>query len=276
MPFEQKAVNSLGEPHNLVPTLSHISELFLVQVPSDSGLSLEGPVSAPCIDNSMTDSSLCEYVRGPNAHLQAQEFTGRTLRVLRDVIIAVMDTGQNQHREEALGETSQTSGSGFQHPFSGPPHDTPLSPLGIRWNVCQGISLGTWCCSHGQPLPSMYRNRGFAERKEETGLSTFNVLVRRLRGGEGPGKSSEAKCWRRAGRGCPLGAHQTLQERLGTQQEGHLRRSGGGMGPKHVKTRNPTSVGRRMDKGVVRAKRNTPQPSQGNNGTAAAEMKGSK
>lgn len=97
------------------------------------------------------------------------------------------------------------------------------------------------------------------ERKEETGLSTFNVLVRRLRGGEGPGKSSEAKCWRRAGRGCPLGAHQTLQERLGTQQEGHLRRSGGGMGPKHVKTRNPTSVGRRMDKGAVLAKRNSPQ-----------------
>lgn len=174
MPFEQKAVNSLGEPHNLVPTLSHISELFLVQVPSDSGLSLEGPVSAPCIDNSMTDSSLCEYVRGPNAHLQAQEFTGRTLRVLRDVIIAVMDTGQNQHREEALGETSQTSGSGFQHPFSGPPHDTPLIPLGIRWNVCQGISLGTWCCSHGQPLPSMYRNRGFVERKE---VLSINLIV---------------------------------------------------------------------------------------------------
>ena len=122
----------------------------------------------------MTDTGLCEYIRGPNAHLQAQEFTGRTLRVLRDVIITVMDTGQNQHREEALGETSQTSGTGFQHPFSGPLHGTPLIPLGIRWNVCQGISLGTWCCSHGQPLPSMYRNRRFAERKQ---VLSINPIV---------------------------------------------------------------------------------------------------
>ena len=117
--------------------------LFLVQVPPDSGLSLEGTVSAPCMDNSVTDTGLCEYVRGPSAHLQAQEFTGRTLRVLRDVIITVMDRGQNQHREEALGETSQTSRIGFQHPLSGPPIGTPLIPLGIRWNVFQGISPGT-------------------------------------------------------------------------------------------------------------------------------------
>ena len=55
------------------------------------------------MDNSLTDTGLCEYVRGPNAHLQAQEFTGRTLRVLRDVIITVVDTGQNQHKDEALG-----------------------------------------------------------------------------------------------------------------------------------------------------------------------------
>ena len=91
----------------------------------------------------MTDTSLCEYVRGPSAHLQAQEFTGRTLRVLRDVIITVMDRGQNQYREEALGETSQTSHTGFQHSLSGPPIGTPLILLGIGWNVCQGISPGT-------------------------------------------------------------------------------------------------------------------------------------
>ena len=60
------------------------------------------------------------------------------------------------------------------------------------------------------------------ERKEETDLSTFNDVVRRLRSGEGPGKSPEAECWGRAGRGCPPGARQTQQER-------RLRRSGGGM-----------------------------------------------
>ena len=77
----------------------------------------------------------------------------------------------------------------------------------------------------------------------------------------------------RVSTGCP----QTLQERLGTQQEGlgtqqegHLRRSEGGMGPKRVKTWNPKSISRRMDKGVVHAKRNTPQPLQGNNATAEA------
>lgn len=68
------------------------------------------------------------------------------------------------------------------------------------------------------------------ERKEETGLSTFSDVVRRLRGGEGPGMSPEAECWRRAGQGCPLGAHQTQQER-------HLRRSGGGMRLECVQTR---------------------------------------
>ena len=101
--------------------------------------------------------------------------------------------------------------------------------------------------------------------------------------------SKEAERWRRTReelRGQVLeksrlrvstGRPQTLQERLGTQQEGlgtqqegHLRRSGGGMGPKRVKTWNPKSIGRRMDKGVVHAKRNTPQPLQGNNATAEA------
>lgn len=68
----------------------------------------------------------------------------------------------------------------------------------------------------------------FVERKEETGLSTFSDLVKRLRElGKVQERGSEAECWRRVelrmSTGCPLES-----ARLRTPREGQPGRGGGG------------------------------------------------
>lgn len=66
----------------------------------------------------------------------------------------------------------------------------------------------------------------FVERKEETGLSTFSDLVKRLREvGKVQERGSEAECWRRVelrmSTGCPLeSARKTEDSPGGTAGEG--------------------------------------------------------
>lgn len=156
--------------------------LFTSQVHLDSGLSLESPGSVPRTYNSVTDTCLCECVRGPHAHPLAQEFTRRIPRTWQ---VYSRTQGCEFYSEGYRTKLAKGRGSWGEVPAtrvpSGGSHTGHASFLQELDKVCagetpQGLSAPGfhWSCSHRQRLPSMYRNFRFLER---TQVLSINPIV---------------------------------------------------------------------------------------------------